>query len=166
MFRPYAERSGSEAVLPYQRSGVHRIFHPHATPPSVRAHIIDVERNTAGDSLQEVLRLHDARLRFFPDLRFGSERDGGERRDVLALPSPSSSSLRGVARVETSKRTPIPPEPSPPPLRPFDKLRVLPPAPKFVELVETNPETTEPFAPPLRPFDKLKVLPPAPGSTR
>ena len=158
IFRPYAGGPGSKAVLPYQRSGVHRIFHPHAAPPSVRARIIDVERNTAGDSLQEVLRLHDARLRIFPDLRFGSERNDGERLDVLALPSPSSSSVHCVARVETSKRTPIPPDPSPPPLRPFDKLRVLPPAPKFVELacvepVETSkrtPRSPQPSSPPLR----------------
>ena len=68
---------GGRAVLPHQRSGVHRIFHPRGAPPSVRAHIIDVERNTAGDPLQEVLRLHDALRRLFPDLRFGSERDDG-----------------------------------------------------------------------------------------
>ena len=35
--------------------------------------------------LQEVLQIHDALLRLFPDLRFGGERDDGERLDVLAL---------------------------------------------------------------------------------
>ena len=47
----------------------------------------------------------------------------------------------------------------PPAFRPFDKLRDhrlkdLPP--KFVELVETNPEVTSTFAPHPRPFDRLR----------
>ena len=120
IFRPYAGGPGSEAVLPHRRSGVHRIFHPHAAPPSVRVHIIDVDRNKAGDSLQEVLRLHDALRRLFPNLRFGSERDAGERLDALP---------EFVECVETSKRIPTPPQPSPPPRRPFDTLRVLAPSP-------------------------------------
>ena len=84
---------------------------------------------------------------------------------------PSSPPLSSLS---LSKRTPRSPQPSPPPLRPFDKLRVLPPTPKFVEPVETNPEITVAFAPapttlrqaqgpsspPRRPFDRLRVLPP------